>query len=142
MPMMSPQQAAARWKQNFASSGQKLMDGVNNVTVNPMEQAANRSDAMLAGIQQSVMSGKWQASLRSTSLQQWKDAMKNKTVPRMQSGAATGEAKMANFMGQWLPYEASVVGSLPPRGSLQDNIQRMVTVATSNAQFKYQRQGG
>lgn len=142
MAMVTPQQAAARWKQNFAASGQKLMDGVNAVTINPMEQAANRGDAMLAGIQASVMSGKWAASLRGTSLQGWKDSMKNKTVPRLQSGAASGESKMANFMTQWLPYEQGVVSALPPRGSTQENIQRAVQVMTQNAQFKYVRQGG
>lgn len=142
MPMPTPQQAAARWKANFAASGQKLMAGVNAVTINPMEQAAARSDAMLAGIQQAVMSGKWADSLRGTSLQQWKDSMQNKTVPRLQSGAVAGESKMQNFMTQWLPFEQGVVSQLPPRGDLATNIGRATAVMQQNAQFKYVRRGG
>lgn len=137
MAMPTPQQAAQRWKEKLSASTQKMMEGVNAVQISPMEQAAARQDAYIAGVQNNV--GKWAEGLRSVSLPQWKEAMQKKTVPRIASGAAAGEGKMQNFMSQFLPFEAGVVANLPQRGDTEQNILRATQVMRENAKFRYQK---
>lgn len=133
---ITPQQAAANWQKGMSNSTDKLKAGVNSVTVNPMEQAANAQDRYIAGIQKAVSSGKWQAGLRRKSLQDWKDAMNNKGAARVASGATAAVPKVQAFMGQFLPYINSVVSSLPPRGDLETNIQRANAVMRGAANFQ------
>lgn len=137
MPL-SPTDMAAKWARNLGQAGTAIQAGVNAVTVSPMQKAAQRQDAYLAGVQRAVTSGKYSAGLNKVSLQQWQQAVIQKGLPRIAAGAAAGQQKMADFLGKWMPYMGQLQSKLAsmPRGDLQTNIQRAITAIEHNAAFK------
>lgn len=138
MPMPTPAQAATNWANGMSGASAKMTAGINAVTSSPMDAAANASDRYLMGIQKAVSSGKWQAGLRKVSTQDWKDAMINKGVPRVASGAQAAKPKMQNFMTNFLPFLANGVNQMNssnPRGDLEANIARSAFMQRWNANY-------
>jgi len=136
--MLSPQQAAQKWARNLAASGESIREGVNDVTQSPTAKAADRAEAYVAGVQRNV--DKWQRGLKRISLEDWKEAMLTKALPRIASGASSGEPKMLSFLDKFLPYVAAGKKDLEriPRGDLQTNIARAVQMMEHNSKFKNQ----
>lgn len=130
----TPDQIAAQWASRLAASGQRITDGVNAVTVAP-GQAAARQKAVW---QQNTANAadKWASRVASVPLSDWQQAMTAKGVQRIGTGAQAAQPKFAQFMGQLLPHIAQVQGTLPPRGDLSANIQRMVQFTQGMAKFQ------
>lgn len=136
MPMPTAAQAASNWAQGMAGSTAKLQAGIQAVSESPMEKAANAKDRYVAGVNRAAADGSYESGLRAVSLQQWKEAALNKGVARVAAGAQQAKGKMQSFMEKFLPVLASNVAALPPRGDLQQNIQRAVQLMQANSQFK------
>ena len=137
----SAQEIARKWQRNLSGSVESIRSGVQDVTVSPTEKAASKADQYLIGVQSAVDSGKYQRGLRSVTLEQWKQAMLDKGVPRIASGAASGEPKFQEFLQEFLPYVESGQRMLDnmPRGSLQENIARSTAMIEHLANFRRQR---
>jgi len=140
MAMQNAADVAKKWSRNLAASTESIRQGVQSVTQNPAEKAAQRQDAYLAGVQRAVAEGKYQRGLRRVTLQSWQEAMLSKGLTRIASGASAATPKVQAFLEKWLPYQQQLQSKLAtmPRGDLQSNIQRAVTAMEFNAQFKYQ----
>lgn len=138
--MKNATDVANKWANNLAASTQSIQAGVQQVTTSPTQQAAANPNAYLAGVQKAVSSGKWANSLQKVSLADWQNAMIQKGIPRIATGAAQAKPKFANFMSQFLPYLAQGVQNLQtqPRGTLEQNIQRAVSMMQWNANFQKQ----
>ena len=121
--------AASAWQTGFAGAGTKWAQGVEAVTVAPGQLAAAAQPRYLAGVQQSV--GKWAANTQAVSLAQWKSTTVQKGQGRLASGAQAGVGKYQQKIAAVLQAEASIINSLPPRGTVEQNIQR-------SAQFQMQ----
>jgi len=134
----SPSQIANRWASGISSATQTMTDGVNAVTVNPMEKAIRQIPAYLAGVQRAVADGTLQRGLQSVSLSDWKESMLKKAIPRVASGAMAAKPKFESFMSEFLPHIESGQRMLEsmPRGDMQTNIQRAVAMMEHNAKFK------
>jgi hypothetical protein len=134
----SPQAVADKWSRNLGGATKSIQDGVAEVTVAPTQRAAERVNAYLAGTQRAVSDGRFQAGLRRVSLEDWKQAMLIKGVPRVAAGANAAKDKMAGFMAEWLPHMDAGVRALEsmPRGDLQSNIARAVAMMEHNARFR------
>lgn len=138
---LSAQEIAQKWRNNTAAATASMEAGVNAVTEAPTEKAAQAADRMLAGIQRAVRDGKWQAGLRRVSLEGWKTAMREKAIPRIAVGVAAAEGNFANFMGEFMPHLQQLKARLAsmPRGTLDQNIARMVETVRHNASFRRSR---
>lgn len=132
--MKNAQQVAAKWAQNLGAAGTSIQQGVAAVTVNPAEQAA--AQANLAVQNYAASKDKMVAGLGRVTLSGWQQAMNTKGIPRIQQGASQAQPKVAAFMQQLLPAVAAAKASLPPRGNLQQNLQRAAAFATAMSQFK------
>lgn len=117
-----PAAVAALWASRMAQAGPAITAGVQAVTTAPGVSAARRKDAYVAGVQQSA--NKWAVNVAATTLGEWQQSMIDKGVGRVGSGATAAQAKMANVMAQLLPAIDSVKASLPPRGTLEQNVAR------------------
>lgn len=139
MPMKNPTAVAAKWAQNMGRATDTIRAGVAATTQNPAEKAAARQDAYVEGVQRAVASGKFRRALGKVTLQGWQDAMNNKGLTRIASGATAAQPKMAAFLEKFLPHVEAGKQKLAtmPRGDLQANIQRAVAMMEHNAQFKY-----
>jgi len=106
------------------------MPGVNAVTESPMEKAALKADAYLAGVQRAVQSGKYAANLRKVTLSDWKQAMLKKGIQNMQNGYMNSKAKFTRFMTDFLPFARSVSDQIKamPKGTIQQGKDRMMKV--------------
>lgn len=114
--------AAQRWQQGFGGAGAKWAAGIEGVQVAPGQLAAAAQARYLAGVQQSAQ--KWAANSAAVTLAQWKQQSINKGQSRLATGAQTGMAKYQAKIGPVLDTIKSVVNSLPPRGTVEQNIQR------------------
>ena len=131
--MPTAAQAAAKWKRQMAAAGQAYEDGVNSVDVAPTAQAADAVDRMVAGMAEAAADGRIERGLRSVSLADWKKAAVEKGKQRLSQGAAASEDKTRAAMEENFRDIEEVRASLPPRGTLQDNIARMTAYAEGMA---------
>lgn len=132
-------QVAAKWSQNLANSQQSIKDGVNGVQTSPTALAAANPQGYLQGVQNAVANGTWAAGLNRVSLQDWKNAMLNKGLGRVATGAAQAQPKVQAAMGPLLQFiydTRDQINSANPRGSLQQNIQRSVAMQQAMAGYK------
>lgn len=138
MKNLTPQQIADKWAANTGAATQAYTQGVQGFNGNPMAMAAAASDRYLAGVQNAVSSGKWQASLSGKSADYWKTAAVQKGAPRLASGANQAKPKFVSFMTKFLPVVQSAAAQVRamPKGGLQNGIARMVQMATLLSQFK------
>lgn len=114
--------AAQRWQQGFGAAGPKWAAGIESVTTPPGQLAAAAQARYLAGVQSNV--SKWQSRVASVTLQQWKQVSVDKGQGRLASGAQAGMAKYQQRIAAVLDAEKSIIAGLPPRGTVEQNIQR------------------
>lgn len=134
---MSPAEIASRWSSGMSGAGPKIQAGVEAVKTAPGAAAANNKAGYIAGVQANV--DKWASRVSSVPLAQWQQDFINKGLPRIATGATNAEPKFANFMNQFLPFLRTTVGSLPARGTFQQNVQRMVGMVTAAHGFSYKK---
>lgn len=134
MAGQTPEQIAAQWASRLAASGPRITAGVQAVTVAPGAAAARQKAVWAQNV--AASQDKWAQRVGSVSLGDWQQAMIDKGAARIGSGAQAAQPKFAQFMGQLLPHIATVRGSLPARGNLDQNIVRMTMFVQGMAKFQ------
>jgi hypothetical protein len=125
---------AADWAARLGQSTQKIEAGIRGVTQAPGAAAARQKTVWAQNVAQSQ--DKWARRVAAVTLQEWQDAAVTKGVGRIGAGAQAAIPKMQQFLQVFLPFQESIVNSLPPRGDLNANVNRMVQMVTKTAQFK------
>ena len=125
---------AQRWAQNLGNAGQKITDGVNAVSQAPGAAAAAQVQVWAQNTQ--AAQAKFARNVAAVSLNQWQQAVINKGIGRLASGATAAEPKFQTFMSKLLPYVQSGRSALPKRGNLQANIARMTAWVTYMSKFQ------
>lgn len=120
--MATAADAAQRWQQNFGAAGPRWAAGIQAVTVAPGQAAAAASDRYLSGVQQNVQ--KFAAKVAAVPLGTWQAVSIQKGQGRLASGATAGLPKYEAAITKVLAAEKSIIASLPPRGTVEQNIQR------------------
>lgn len=134
MTALTPDQIAAKWANNLGAATQTIQASVNAVTVAPGVAAARNKQGYINGVQQSA--DKWAARVAAVPLQSWRDSMINKGIPRISQGATQAQPAFGVFMAKLLPYQNNLVASLPPRGTLDQNIARAGAMIRGMAAFQ------
>lgn len=129
---VTPDQAAADWVAGLSAKTAKITANVQSVRVAPGQAAAAQRGAYLQGVQTNV--DKWARNVGAVTREQWIDAMVNKGIPRIASGASAAQSDMVAFFGKLLPYIDRGRSSLPARGTFEQNKQR------ANAWMDYMHQ--
>lgn len=121
---MSADQIVSSWTtaMGSAQTAQKYKDGINNYQGNPMALAAS-TDAeqrYIAGVQNSVNSGRRAAALNAASPTVWKTNAVNIGAQRLQSGGQKGKARYQAAMQKWAPIYANISQTVSqmPKGGL------------------------
>lgn len=130
----TPASAAEAWATNFGNAGTKYTAGINAVTVAPGQLAAAQKNAYVQGVQNNA--NIWASKVAAVDLGTWKAAATGVGAQRLATGATKGQPKMQTFMNNFLPVLSGVVGSLPARGTFEQNLQRFTSYATALHQKK------
>lgn len=133
----TPEQIAAAWASGLSQAGQKIADGVNAVKMAPGQAAARQKNAWVQNTTSAA--DKWAKNTAAVTLPEWQQAMLEKGVQRIGQGATAAQPRFATFMGQLLPHIERTKASLPARGNLDQNIQRMVAFTRGMATFQQTR---
>lgn len=128
-----PAAIAKKWSSGMANATTAITDGVNGVTVAPGQAAARNKVGYVNGVQQNQ--DKWARKVAAVPLESWKQDMINKGVQRIATGAAAAEPKFGQFMTKLLPFIANAKATLPPRGTLDQNIARSTAMIRAMSQF-------
>jgi len=132
------------WRDRLNNSVDRIRQGVERLTENPLEKAAANADAWIAGLQEAYTSGRWARNVASVTLDQWKQAMLQKGVPRIQQGTAAAEGIMKDFARQLINHLNTVLPEIErmPKVTLEDSINRVTTFIRRMAEFTYIRGAG
>lgn len=135
---LDPASVAKKWQTNTGNAVEAMKTGVNSVTVNPAQQAADSADLWQQRVSSSDAKAKFQANLSSVSLQDWKNAMIKKGADNMSTGVREAGAKMQRFLTAFLPvaYASADAISNMPKGTEQNSIDRMVANMRNMKAFK------
>lgn len=136
MPMITPDQAQAKWVRNTSAATQSVTDGVRAVTVAPGVKAAAQAQVWLTNLQASA--DKWKANVQRVTLGEWQQAMIDQGIPRMQQGVTAKQAKYGEFAAKFFPYVAQGAAAIAamPKGSTEAGINRAVAMIRHNAAYK------
>ena len=131
MPRISAQDATTKWAQRTKSSTGEYTRGIERVTEAPGVAAARASDAYLQGVQNSM--NKWKRNVAAVSLDDWQRKAITKVAGRIAAGvdasmSSTLQATEQNFAN--IDRALSSIASTP-RGTFENNMQRMVGFATA-----------
>lgn len=138
MPKRTPAQVAAKWERNASAAVTNYKEGIAATQVNPMQLAAAATPTWLAAVQ--AAAPKFQRNVGLVSKQAWQTAAQTKGATNFPVGIQAGQAKYSAAIGPLLSYITQVKGTLPARGTLQQNIARMT--AFVNGMAKYQKPAG
>lgn len=129
---------AARWVEGMsrASTLQKYKEGIANLDFNPMERAANASDAYIAGCQNG--DAKRKRKLLETSQAKWTAACMAKSG-RLAEGARAGKDNFQAASAKLLPVIQQIRSMLPQGTSKAVRRERMI--AFSDAMERYGQSG-
>ena len=127
--MMSANDVVAKWQKRTKAAAPEYQAGVNRVTVAPGEKAAQRQDAMLAGVQDAISSGRWARGVRAVTLEEWKNKAANVGTARIAAGVDAATSKMLPTFEKILTNVrgAQAAISSMPKGDLESNINRAVS---------------
>jgi len=123
----NPTAAAQNWAQRLAGATQAYTDGVNGVKTAPGQLAALAGDRWLANTTASLP--RFKANSAAVTLPSWQQSAVSKGAPRLASGAAAAQSTVEMVFGKLFPAIANAVNSLPPRGTIDQNIDRSAQFA-------------
>lgn len=132
----SAAEVTKRWLAGVQNGTEAYREGVQAVTVAPTESAIRAIPRYVQGVQDAVADGRVERGLRRVGLEEWRRKTLEKGASRLATGARASEQQYNQFMTEFLPYLERVQQNLPPRGTLDDNLQRMVQNAREIANFK------
>lgn len=132
----TPEQAAAKWKANASAATSAYTDGINSVTSAPGQKAAAQKTVYVQNVQASA--DKWARNV-NVPLSEWQSAATTKGATNYPVGIAAGADKQAAFMSDFLPKVQAISKSLPPRGTIEQNIARMTQQVRETAKYSYKK---
>lgn len=131
MAKISAQEYAEKWGRRLKGSTEDIRRGIDRVKVAPGKAAAAQKDLMKAKLIAALDDGTWERMVSGVSLEEWQSAAKDKGLNRIAAGvdgAATKQVVMAEKLLKAVDESVAQVNRTP-RGTLEDNINRMTTYA-------------
>lgn len=142
MPIKEARTSSAKWGRNYAAAGDSVRDGVRRVTESPGERANRVSAEWQRKMSLPETREAYEEGNRSYTLADWQNAMINKGIPNMQSGATIGQQRWERWYASVMNEVQQAVDSLPPRGSEAQNYERSRQMGIAMKKTKKRRRVG
>ena len=138
MVKVTPTEGAAKWAQNTKAATTYLQDGINKVTTAPTSLAAKKLDKARMNYNAAIDSGKTAAALNAVGLEDWKQAMLKKGVPRVAAGVEEAIPKTEKVLGDLYSHIQKGQDLIAKMNSntLEDSIAQMNSMTRHMASFK------
>lgn len=126
--MKTAQQAAANWQGASGRATQGYSDGVASSQKDQAALAVAAESRLVSGFNDAVQSGRWRNGVMRGGTQYWKTQTEAKKA-NYSNGYAAGANNYAAAAAKFLPAINNIVQQLPPRGDINQNIERVRTLA-------------
>lgn len=138
MAKMTAAQFAEKQARRLQGATEDIRLGVNSVSQSPTAKAAARSDKWLQRISADDTKRRFEDGLKRVSLDEWKDKMINKGIPRIAAGINAARGKVEAFAEQLLSYEDGLKSKVDqmPDLTLEDSINRMTAWTRGMSNFR------
>lgn len=124
--MKTAQQAAANWAASAGRAATEWQQGVQGYSGDWAGATTSQQAAMTTNWTQAVSSGRWASGVQKAA-STWKSDTISKAA-NYTTGFQAGASKQAASIQKILQAEANIVGSLPPRGTFEQNKARATQV--------------
>jgi hypothetical protein len=131
---------AARWAAGVEAAGEKVTQGVQQTSKDPIQAAIAAAGYWQRQVSSSAALTAYKSGLGKSSKAAWQSAMVNKGIPNMAVGARDAQAKMATIGGpllQAISAAQQAVQSMP-KGKGAANEARMLAFTRRMAQYRKQ----
>jgi hypothetical protein len=124
----SAQQAQQNWTGAAARATPNFVAGVQGTQKDQAALAVAQQAALLQNFTQSVLDGRWAAGVTRRGTAYWKQQTEAKSSNYNQ-GYTAGGSNYGAAAAKFMPAIAQGVASLPPRGDINQNLQRSNSLA-------------
>lgn len=135
--MKSAQTAAANWTASAPRAATAWVEGINATQKDQAQLAIAAIPRMVAGFNDAANSGRIAAGLARGGTPYWKSQSQAKQGA-FSLGIQNGGTNYTNAANKFMPAIANIVQSLPPRGDIMQNLQRVQALALGLHQLKGQ----
>jgi len=125
----TPQQAAQAWAESAGRAATNYAEGVQSYSGDWAGATTRQQTVMQSNLNEAISSGRWAQGVNARGTNGWKQATQAKT-PNYSQGFTAGASRQASAIAKIMAAEQNIVGSLPPRGTFQQNVARSVAVQT------------
>lgn len=139
--MKSAATAAANWTASAGRAATAFSEGVQSTTKDQAALAVAQQATLVANFNAAVNSGRWAAGVQRRGTPYWKQQTQAKAANYSQ-GFTAGASNFQSAIGKIIQAESSIVNSLPPRGDINQNLQRANAFALGLHQLKGQLKAG
>lgn len=137
MPMPRPEEIAEKQIRRVQQASEDVRAGVQRVDEAPGAKAAAKQEKLVQAFLEAIRTGKWQTRVAGVTLEEWRQAMLSKGVPRIAEGIAAARGDIEDFWREFLPHLERVVAEVErmPDTTLEERIQRAVAQMRGAARF-------
>lgn len=121
--MKSAAQAAQNWTGSAGRAATAFSEGVQSTTKDQAGLAVAQQALLVANFNAAVNNGRWAAGVTRRGTAYWKSQTIAK-AGNYSTGFSAGASNFASAIGKIINAEQGIVGSLPPRGDINQNLQR------------------
>lgn len=121
--MKTAQQAAANWSASSGRATTAYTEGVRSTQKDQAGLAVAAEARLLQGFNESVSSGRWRSGVMRGGTAYWKSQTEKKAT-NYGTGFAAGADNFQQAITKVMNAVNGIVPSLPPRGDVNQNIQR------------------
>jgi len=141
MPRVTPEEFQRKHAAPLKAAIEDMRKGFDRVREAPGAKAAASADKWHARISAAETKQKWARRVSAVSLEEWKDAIINKGLPRVAGGIDSAADDVVKFAEQLLSYQERLQAEIErmPDLTLEDSINRMTAWVRGMARFKREK---
>jgi hypothetical protein len=139
-PRLTAEQATQRLIQGAQANVGRYVAGIQSVTESPMAKAASKAQKAAAGYADAIQSGRWQAGLASSSIEEWRAGAVAGGGSAYTAGIQSKAAKIARKLGPALDQTYAVADSVQAMPT--DTIAQRIEKSRAYQQKRYDASRG
>lgn len=139
-PRLTAEQATQRLIQGAQANVGRYVSGIQSVTESPMAKAASKAAKAAAGYADAIQSGRWQAGLASSSIEEWRAGAVAGGGSAYTAGIQAKAGKIARKLGPALAQTYDVADSVANMPT--DTVQQRIAKSTAYQTKRYEANRG